>query len=339
MRRLYPTLAAVAAAAALTLPNAASAQNKLIVGMPTTPPNVVHMPVLIAKELGMYKKCGLQVDTLALDGGVKVFRAMVSGNIDVAMAPGAVTVVGRSKGVPVKGILSNLDKFEASMVVRENVKTMADLKGKRIGIQQPGGFADILSKNVLRAAKISPKDVNFVSIATEDVPALVANQIDTAILHVEQELLAKQKVPGIHAIARMWELQPKQLYQFMAVTEKTIKDKPKALECFVKANIEATRTLYKDKKTVIPMIVKATGYPQKVVEDTYDFMVKSCIWNANSGLSKERVAFTSKLMEKVGNIQKGKAPSYEDVVDTSFAKKALAELGEWNGPVCKSAAF
>ena len=68
-------------------------------------------------------------------------------------------------------------------------------------------------------------------------------------------------------------------------------------------------------------------------------MVKSCIWNANSGLSRERVEFTSKLMEKVGNIEKGKAPSYDDVVDTTFAKKALADLGEWNGPVCKSAAF
>jgi len=339
MRKLTTTFAALAAAA-LMLPGAAHAQeNKLVVGMPTTPPNVVHMPVLVAKDLGYFDKCGAKVETLALDGGVKVFRAMVAGNVDVAMAPGAVTVVGRSKGVPVKGILSNLDKFEASMVVRDNVKTMADLKGKRIGIQQPGGFADILSKNVLRAAKINPKDVNFVSIATEDVPALVADQIDTAILHVEQEMLAKQKVAGIHAIARMWELQPKQLYQFMAVTEKTIKEKPKALECFVKANIEATRTLYKEKAKVMPILVKHTGYPEKVVSDTYDFMVKSCIWNANSGLAKDRVEFTANLMEKVGNIEKGKAPSFEDAVDTSFAKKALAELGEWDGPVCKSAAF
>ena len=65
---------------------------------------------------------------------------------------------------------------------------MADLKGKRIGIQEPGGFADVLARGVLRAAKIDPKDVHFVSIATEDVPALVANQVDTAILHVEQEI-------------------------------------------------------------------------------------------------------------------------------------------------------
>jgi ABC-type nitrate/sulfonate/bicarbonate transport system substrate-binding protein len=330
---------ALFAAAALAVPASASAQDKLVVGMPTTPPNVVHMPVLIAKDLGLYKKEGLEVDTVALDGGVKVFRAMLAGNVDIAMAPGATTMVAISKGSKVKGILSNLDKFEASMVVRDNVKTMADLKGKRIGIQQPHGFADILSHVVLRAAKVNPTDVNFVSIATEDVPALVADQVDTAILHIEQEMFAKQKVPTLHAIARMWELQPKQLYQFMTVKDETIKNKARALQAFVKANIEATRILYTDKAKVMPFIVKHTGYPEKIVSETYDFLVKSCMWNANSGLSPERVNFTANLMTKVGNIEKGKTPSYDQIVDKTFAEKAIKELGVWKGPVCPSPEF
>ena len=128
---------------------------------------------------------------------------------------------------------ANLLKFEASMVVRDNVKNMADLKGKRIGIQEPGGFADMISRSVLRAAKIDAKDVNFVSIATEDVPALVANQVDTAILHVEQEMLAKEKVPSLHAVARMWEVQPQDLYTVAVATEKTIKEKRSAMQAFV----------------------------------------------------------------------------------------------------------
>jgi len=319
------------AAAAIAIPSGANAADKLIVAMPTTPPNVVHMPAIIAKELGLYK--GVDVEFVALEGGVKTFRAMLSGNADVAMAPGTLAIVGRGKGSPTKVILSNLPKFEASMVVRDNIKTMADLKGKRIGIQQPGGFADILSRAVLRAAKIDPKDVKFVSIATEDVPALVANQVDTAILHIEQEIVAQSKVPGLHAIARMWELQPKSLYNVMNVTEKTIKEKPAALKAFVKANIEATRILYTQKDKVLPIIIKATGYPKAAIERTYDFMVKECMWDANTGLGKERVNFTANLMTRVGNIPKGKTPSYEDVVDSSFATAAVKELGEWKG-VC-----
>jgi NitT/TauT family transport system substrate-binding protein len=336
MRRLTTALALAAAAALVTTGAAMAQSDELVVGMPTTPPNVVHMPVLVAQDLGLYKKEGVKVKTVALDGGVKVFRAMLSGNIDVAMAPGAVTIVGISNGSKVKAFLSNLPKFEASMVVRSNVKTMADLKGKRIGIQQPGGFADILSHAVLHAAHVSPKDVHFVTIATEDVPALVADQVDTAILHVEQELFAKEKVPSLHAIARMWKLRPKSLYNVMAATDATIKAKPKALEAFTKANIEATRIMYKDKAKIMPILVKYTHYPKDVLSKTYDFLVKNCIWDANSGLGKDRVDFTAKLMTKVGNIKKGKTPTYDQVVDTQFAKEALKQLGVWKGPVCPS---
>ena len=214
-------------AAALALPAAAHAQTKITVGIPTSPPNIVHMPVIVAKELGLYKKAGLDVDIVSLGDGVKVYRALLAGNIEFGLTPGAPTIIGRSNGAAVKALSANLPKFEASMVVRADIKTMADLKGKRIGIQEPGGFADILSRSVLRSAKIDPKDVNFVTIASEDVPALVANQVDTAILHVEQEMFAKSKVPDLHAIARMWELQPKTLYTFLSATEKTIKEKPR----------------------------------------------------------------------------------------------------------------
>jgi NitT/TauT family transport system substrate-binding protein len=328
--------AALALAALLITPTAQAQTLKLIVAMPTTPPNIVHMPVLIARDLGLYKKAGVEVDTINLEGGVYTYRAMVSGNADVALAAGAFSIVGRAKGAPTKLILANAPKLEASMVANKDIKTLADLKGKRIGIQEPGGFADVLSHGVLRVAHIDPKEVNFVSIASEDVPALVANQVDTAILHVEQVVIAQSNVPSLHAVAQLWEVQPKNLNTVMAVTEKTIADKRAALQAFVKANIEATRLIYTDKEKVLPSIIKNTQLPKDVAERALDYMIKNCIWDANHGLGPTRVNFTGELMEKVGNIPHGKVPSYDDLVDLSFAKKAIEELGEWKGPVCPS---
>jgi ABC-type nitrate/sulfonate/bicarbonate transport system substrate-binding protein len=137
----------------------------------------------------------------------------------------------------------------------------------------------------------------------------------------------------------MWDLQPKQLYLVAVVTERTVKEKSAALQGFVNANIEATRILYTDKAKVLPIIIKHTGYPAKIVEESYDFMVKNCIWDANTGLGADRVDFTANLMTKVGNIPEGKTPKYDDIVDASFAKKAIDKLGEWKGPVCPTAAF
>lgn len=329
---------AVAATTFVASAGLAHADMTLVIATPTTPPNVVHMPLFIAKELGLFKKYGLTVETVPLEGGVKAYRAMVAGSADVGFATGPFSIVGRAKGAKTKIIFSNLPRIEASMVVRDNVKSMADLKGKRIGIQQPGGFSDVLSRAVLHEAKIDPKDVNFVSIASEDVPALVADQIDTGILHIEQELIAKSKVPSLHAIARLWEVQPKNLGTVMVVTEQTAKDKHDALVAFAKGNIEATRLLFTDKAKVLPVIMKFTELPEDVASKSYDFMVKDCIWDANDGLDPVQVNFTANLMTKVGNIPEGKTPSYDDIVDLQFARQAIKDLGEWKGPVCPSAA-
>jgi ABC-type nitrate/sulfonate/bicarbonate transport system substrate-binding protein len=327
---------ALFAGALVAVPSVGHAQTKLMVAMPTSPPNIVHMPIYIAKDLGLFKKAGVEIDTIALEGGVKTYRAMVAGNADIASASGPFSIVGRAKGAMTKMILASAPKLEASMVVDKSIKTLADLKGKRIGIQQPGGFADVLSRGVLRAAKVNPRDVSFVSIASEDVPALVAGQVDTAILHVEQEMVAQSKVPSLHAIARLWEIQPKNLYNVMVVSDKTIHDKRVALQAFVKGHIEGTRLMYTDKAKVLPIIMKYTEQPKEIAEKAYDLMVKNCIWDADHGLTHDSVDYTTNLMVRVGNIEKGKAPKYDDVVDLSFAKEAIKELGEWKGPVCPS---
>jgi NitT/TauT family transport system substrate-binding protein len=324
------------AAALITASGLAHAQHQLTVAMPTTPPNIVHMPMHIANDLGLFKKDGLEIKVVELAGGVYTFRAVVAGSTDVASASGPFSAVGRAKGSNTKMILANMPKLEASMIVNADIKTMADLKGKRIGIQEPGGFADVLARGVLRAAKIDPKDVHFVSIATEDVPALVAGQVDTAILHVEQEIIAQQKIPSLHAIARLWEIQPDNLYNVLAVTEKLIKEKPAAVKALVKGHIEATRLIYTDKAKVLPIIVKYTKLPKDVAEKALDFLVEKCIWDANHGLGPKRVNATAALMERVGNIPKGQTPTYEDMVDLSFANESIRELGGWKGPICPS---
>src|SRR5262249_16693317 len=121
--------------------------------------------------------------------------------------------------------------------------------------------------------------------------------------------------------------------------EKTIKEKPAMVQAVVAANIEATRIMYTDKSKILPILVKQTGYPEKILSESFDFLVQQCIWEANTGLSPRRVNFTAYLMTKTGNIKEGKTPKYEEIVDTTFAKKAIEQLGEWKGPVCPTAAF
>lgn len=326
--------AALAVGGLLAAPDTASAQTKVAFGMPTSPPNIVHMPLLIADELGFFKDAGIEIDFIPFEGGVKAYRAVVSGDVMAAMAAGAGAIIGRGQGAPTKMVVASAPKLEASMIAQGDIKSVKELKGRKLGIQQPGGFAHILSMNVMRTAGLGKDDVEFVSILSEDVPPLVAGQIDTAILHVEQEMIAKQKKSDLHALARLWEVSPMQLYSVTAVSEDSIKNNRDAVKALVKGSIWGARMLYTERDKVLPIIVKHTGLPEDVIAPSLDFLVESCIWSPGHGLSKDTVGFTTDLMVKVGNLPKEKAPSYEDNVDLSLAEEAMKELGEYNGP-CK----
>lgn len=312
----------------------AAAEAKLKVGMPVVPPNIVHMPVFAAFDLGYYKDEGLDVEIVGFEGGVKAFRAVVSGDVDIASGSGPFSLVGRAKGAGTKIFLASLPKLEAVMVAQGDIKSVADLKGRKIGIQQPGGFAWVLSMTVLRSAGLKEEDVEFISILAEDVPPLVAGQIDTAILHVEQEMIARSKKPELHAVAKLWEIEPKQLYSGFVATEAKLAGERDAMLGFTRAVIRATRDLYAEQDKMVPIIMKHTGLDEATTREAYKVLVDSCIWDANHGVSRERIEYTGARMEKVGNIEKGKAPSYEDAVDLSLAEAALKDLGPWTGPVC-----
>lgn len=320
---------AAAMLASASLP--ATAAEKLTVGMPVMPPNIVHMPAFAANDLGYFEQEGLDVEILGFEGGVKAFRAVVSGDVDIASGSGPFSLVGRSKGADTKIFLAPMPKLEAVMVAQGDIKTIEDVKGRKVGIQQPGGFAWVLSMTVLRSAGLSGDDVEFVSILTEDVPPLVAGQIDTAILHVEQEMIARAKKPSLHGVANLWEVTPDQLYSGFVAKESMIADNRAAMLGFTRAVIKATRDLYDNQEKMIPIIMKNTGLSEDITRKAYKILVDSCIWDANHGISETRISYTGDRMEKVGNIAKGKVPSYDDAVDLSLAEEALKELGTYKG--------
>ncbi len=76
------------------------------------------------------------------------------------------------------------------------------------GVQEVGGFADVLSRMVLRKAGVRPEEFRFVPIASADVPPLLAGALDTATLRVDQLILARRKEASLHPLVKFWELEP-----------------------------------------------------------------------------------------------------------------------------------
>src|SRR5439155_26215166 len=172
---------------------------KITIAVPVTPPNVVHLTPYVVNEFGYFKDENLTVELIRFEGGVGSLRASASGAIDLAGTSSEPVIDAIANGAEVKVVYSYAPNVDVSFAVGPNVKTLADLKGKKMGVQEPGGFADVMTRIVLKTAGISDKDVTFVQTTTAGrVQQLTSGATDTAVLHIDQVKNASKQNPNIH---------------------------------------------------------------------------------------------------------------------------------------------
>lgn len=296
--------------------------------VPVTPPNVVHIPPYVAMDLGIFKEEGLNVELSRFEGGVGAFRAMASGSVDLAGTSSEPFITAASQGAEVKAVYSYAPNVDVAFVVGANIKSPQDLKGKSIGIQEPGGFADVMSRLVLKKYGISPSDVKFVTTTTAGrVTELVAGHVDTGVLHIDQVKTISQKTPGIHTLVNMTDVVTSYQYSLWAASADGLKSNAAKMECLVRALIRADRTLYDTSKRqqLLDVIARNTKEDAQVVADTYDELVKLKAWPQNEGIPKANIDGTVKSLKENNQIQT--TPSFNQIVDLSIARKVVQQLG------------
>ena len=307
----------------------ATCSNKNVkIAVPVTPPNVVHLPPYVAMDLGIFKDEGLNVEIVRFEGGVGAFRAMAGGSVDLAGTSSEPFITAVSQGADVKAVYTYAPNVDVSFVVGPSINSLADLKGKRIGIQEPNGFADVMSRLVLKKAGISPSDVKFVTTTTAGrVTELIAGNVDTGVLHIDQTKTIQQRSPGIHVLVNMWDVVSNYQYALYAVSSDKIKTDSAAVECMVRALMRADRAMYdtSQRQKILDIAVKYTKEDPQIVAATYDELVKAKAWPQNDGIPKANIEGTVKSLKDSGQVQT--APTFNDLVDLSIARKVVSQLG------------
>lgn len=325
-------LLATATVALIAAGHDASAQQcttmrKINIGVSVAPPNVVHTSPYVAKELGYFAKRCIDATIVQFEGGQSATSAAaaVQGTAIVSVSDVAI-----GRGMKVQQIWALAPRMPQAYMVSPDVKTAADLKGKRLSATGGGvgGFNWRMGREVLRTAKLTVDDAQFVSAATAGrLPGLIAGQVDGVALHPEDVYLAKKQKPTLNLLVQLVDLMP--LYMFNAYgasTEWIARDRP-LLRDTVAAMIEANRTIYREKDKVIPIMAKATEKPKEAVEYAWDVLTKNCVWSVNEGFTKERTEWSVNNSAETGDIEKDKKPGFDQVVAMSLATEAVELAG------------
>lgn len=318
----------VALAVGLLAAGAARAAEKMHVGMPVEPPNLVHLTVWLAQDLGYFKEEGLEVKITGFRGGPATHQALVGAgsDLDTAYIPGPLLFTGIAKGSKMKALWSLSAKNEALLVTAPDIKSPKDMKGKKVAIEGIGGYSHIGFLSVAEPAGITDKDVTYVRTPPpQRIPFLLQGNADVVVIHVEDFFRAQREKP-VNELARIWRTQPNYLYGAFPASEDRLKEKRGAYVKLIRAMIKANRFAYQHKDKTLEIAEKYTKQPRWALDKAYDIFVEDKIWTVNAGLPMKSVEWTNDLNEKMKQYD-GPKPSADKLVDLSVAQEAVKSLG------------
>ena len=143
-----------------------------------------YLPLTIAEQRGYFKAEGLDVNIVDFAGGARALQAVVGGSADVVSGAFEHTVNMQSKGQYLRAFVLQGRAPQIVLGVNPktmpNYKTVADLKGKKIGVSAPGSSTNVMVNFILAKAGLKPSDVSIIGVGTAQgaVAAMRAGQID-----------------------------------------------------------------------------------------------------------------------------------------------------------------
>ena len=209
MRRLHPLLIA-AAFALLALPAAGTsatipAPSKVTIAYQ---PGIGYAPLIVLKTQHTLEAQfpNTQFTWQVLASGAAITNGVIAGDIQIGAGGTGPLLVGWDKGVDWK-MIAPLDWGDLWLMAKDPaIKTIADLKGKRIAMPGPTSIQGVVLKKMAQAklGNANALDSTIISMEHPDaMQALLSGQIDAHLTSAPFQL--QEKVHGAHVVARSYQ--------------------------------------------------------------------------------------------------------------------------------------
>jgi NitT/TauT family transport system substrate-binding protein len=280
---------------------------------------VTEMQFRIAQMKGFYREEGIDLETVLIRGSIGM-QALIGGSVDYASAAGSIIAAG-VRGAPVRLVSIVNAKPQFDLVGQADIKSVAQLKGKVVGISSRGGAVDLLTQLILTKHGLTPnKDVTSIVIGTPEelATALRTGLIAACLLSPPRQLLLYRE--GFSRLAYSGDYLATYPSGGVGATEEKIKNNPAEVLGFVRASLKGLQYYSQHRAESIDLISKYLGVKDlTLAAEVYDLHLSRL-----GGLSylddawiRGAIDFTKKSL----NVTKEVAPS--QVFDFSFVEKVL----------------
>lgn len=142
-------------------------------------PNPDHAPLIIAQQQGFFKELGLEVQLIGPADPTDPAKWVAARKADIGLTYEPEFMEQVDHGLPLIRVGTLIDKpLDCIVALQESgIKTLADLKGKRIG-SGTGGISGVMIKTMLAKSGLSSKDVEVVNVRYNLTQALLSHKVD-----------------------------------------------------------------------------------------------------------------------------------------------------------------
>lgn len=279
-------------------------------------------PAWMAKESGIFRKNGLDVQLVYFRGGTAVVAALLSREIPMSQASGALVVSASLRGTDTVMIAGGVVITEWWLMTRPDIKTAEQLRGGTIGAFF-GGLSESMTRIALKRLGLTPfKDVAILQIGglPERMSALEKGKVQAAMFPTPDNFVAQKR--GLYNLVSV-----RLPYQSagVATTRTFIRENPDIAQKYVKSQVEAVHRIKTDPESGKKVLVKYTGLQDKeILERTYNDI------SADDRLPPKQyptLEGLKNILEPLAETEpKAKTAKPEDFVDMRFIKE-LDESG------------
>jgi ABC-type nitrate/sulfonate/bicarbonate transport system substrate-binding protein len=255
----------------LLLPVSGRSQEKIRVGQGAVSfqSGLMH----IAKDRGLFAKYGLAPEIIYIPGGTTNVQVLVSGSLDLSQLSGAPGVAANLEGRDIVYILGLLDKLNYQLVTRPEIKSVEQLKGKKLGVSRFGSSADFGLRAVLKRLGVDPvKDVTILQIGDEParLAAIVSGNVDGTVANAPFGSEAERLKLNIIADSVKMGIP---FFNTGLLGSKRYLDKQESKVLnFLRAYLEAIKVLKTEREYSIKTLVQFTRISNvKAVQEGYDY--------------------------------------------------------------------
>ena len=257
-RRFLASMAGAATAFAAPSLVRAQASTDVKIATGVTPPSIHDIFLHVAYERGFFRDNGIDVrEFIQLRGGPLAIQAH-------RVAPGR-RRAGRSGGLAGGRLGRSSDPRRLGagraallqVAVREDIKSVADLRGKPFAISRPGAISQYLMYPLLDTAGVARDSVQWVGVggALERLLALQADRVKGALLHVDFAMEAVND-PKIKLIKSVADILPDYPVEMLVLRKDMLERNPQAATAITRAVIQACRYIVQNKAGTIEVVLK-----------------------------------------------------------------------------------